>query len=410
MTSASKNFRILYAIGPGDVVQAYTDWKTGFATNTETSLTFSSQLFEFCKANDVDVWTISSHLRSELVDDGQFRIENRPKFPKEEVGGISFHVRQLRYALSLLRSAMRYKADLVIVDSGTTHWFSLILFRLMGVRVVASLHNVYWPLGYPPKKPVQKIIMFLDGIFFSRFANASLGVSPECGRQIHALAKRPVAFFQFTAQFRENEFLALKCPDFLQRPFRVMFAGRIERNKGVFDLLDIASRLQQLRPREVVFDICGGGGAFEELQSEVRKQGLESIINLHGKLIRPDLLRIYEQCHLVIVPTRSDFCEGMPMVSAEAVLAGRPVLSSRVSNALDVLDDALIEARTEDTADYTAKIIQLMDEQSSYDNAANACHHVSRQFVDRTRGKTATLGTLLEFLRPGWKAAPVSAE
>ncbi len=98
------------------------------------------------------------------------------------------------------------------------------------------------------------------------------------------------------------------------------------------------------------------------------------------------------------------------MVCAEAVLSGRPVLSSRVSNALDVLDEAIIEARTDDTEDYVAKIEQILDHRDIYDKCAGACSIASLQFIDRSRGKTAVLGKVLEALRPGWKAAPLVAE
>lgn len=404
-----QRYRILFALGPGDAVTSYRDWKSGQATISETSLTYSGQLFDFCRDNQLDVWAISSHPRSDLVDDGQFRVENRPKKPSGEAYGLQYHVKQLRYALSLLRSALRYKVDLVIIDSGTTHWFFLTLFKLLGIRVVAGMHNVFWPAGYPPKTRIKKLIMLLNGWFFSRFADASFGVSPECGRQVRILAGRAVPFFEYRAQFHEGDFRALKAPDYGLRPFRVIFAGRVERNKGVFDLIDIAAKLQQRRPHQVMFDVCGSGDAFDELQLEVVKRGLGDVVKLHGKLARPELLRVYEKSHLVIIPTRSDFCEGVPMVSAEAVLAGRPVLSSRVSNALDVLDEAIIEARTEDTEDYAAKIEQLLDHRDIYDQCAGACGGVSRQFIDRSRGKAAVLGKVLESLRPGWKAASPAA-
>ncbi len=405
-----QRYRILYAIGPGDAVQAYRDWKSGQATISETSLTYSSQLFEFCRDNQMDVWAISSHQRSELINDGQFRVENRPKKPNKACG-LRYHVQQLRYALSLLRSALRYKADLVIIDSGTTHWFFLTLFKLLGIRVVAGMHNVFWPAGYPPKSWIHKLILRLDGWFISRFLDAAYGVSPECGRQVHILAGgRPVTFFQYRAQFRKHDFSGLKLPDYELRPFRVLFASRVERNKGVFDLIDMAAELKLRRPNQVMFDICGGGSILDELRSEVAMRGLDDVVKLHGFLNRPELLRVYEQSHLVIVPTRSDFCEGMPMVCAEAVLSGRPVLSSRVSNALDVLDEAIIEARTDDTEDYVAKIEQILDHRDIYDKCAGACSIASLQFIDRSRGKTAVLGKVLEALRPGWKAAPLVAE
>lgn len=406
----SRPCRILFALGPGDAVQAYRDWKVGRATISETSLTYSGQLFDFCRDNKFDVWAISSHQRRELLDEEQYRVENRPKKPNGDARGLQYHIKELRYALSLLRSALSYKADIAIVDSGTTHWFFLTLFKLFGIKVVADMHNVYWPAGYPPKTTIKRLIMNLDGWFFSRIADASMGVSPECERQVRILAGRPTTFYQYRAQFRKADFCTLKAPNYGLRPFRVMFAGRVERNKGVFDLLGIAATLEQRRAHQVKFDVCGSGSAFDEMQQELKERGLDGVVKLHGKLDRPELLRVYERCHLVIVPTRSDFCEGVPMVSAEAVLAGRPVLSSRVSNALDVLGKAMIEARTEDTEDYVAKIEQLLDHREIYEQCVSSCNTASRQFLDRSRGKAAALGMVIQSLHPGWKASAPTGE
>ena len=48
------------------------------------------------------------------------------------------------------------------------------------------------------------------------------------------------------------------------------------------------------------------------------------------------------------------------MVAAEAILSGRPVLTSRLSNALDVLDAALVEAQPDDPASYVACLRRLI--------------------------------------------------
>lgn len=409
MSILMNRYRILCALGPGDVIRSYTDWKSGQALISETSITYSSQAFDFCRANNLEMWAIGSHPRSELIDDGQFKIENRPKKPAEACG-LQYHIRQLRYALSLLVSALRYKADLVIADSGTTHWFFLVPLKLFGINVVANLHNVYWPVGYPPKSKIQKLIMRIDQLFFSRFADAALGVSPECERQVNILASRKIPFFQYRAQFQERDFITLEKPEYQHRPFRVVFASRVERNKGVFDLLEIAERLAKNRPHQVVFDICGSGSAFAELENEVRNRGLSEIVHLKGRLNRPDLLRIYAQSHLVIVPTRSDFCEGMPMVCAEGVLAGRPVLTSRLANATDVLGGAVIEAKPEDITDYSEKIEHLLDNKEEYFQHCAACNSASLQFIDSAHNLTAALNKMLKSIRPERQANPLAME
>src|ERR1700745_1902054 len=74
LTADSVNdYRLLYAIGPGDGVRAFCDWQSGQTTITETSLTYSGQFFDFCTANGIQCWAISSNERADLAVDGLFR-------------------------------------------------------------------------------------------------------------------------------------------------------------------------------------------------------------------------------------------------------------------------------------------------------------------------------------------------
>jgi glycosyltransferase involved in cell wall biosynthesis len=165
-----------------------------------------------------------------------------------------------------------------------------------------------------------------------------------------------------------------------------MFAGRVERNKGVFDILDMADLLARSRPGRVVFDIYGDGSALEGVRDSIRRRGLKDSVVLYGKLTRPDLLDAYQKCHLVVVPTRSDFTEGLAMVAGEAVLMGRPVLASRVVPACEVLGAAAIVARTNDAADYARRIEGLLDDPASYARSVAACEGAAAQFTDPGQG------------------------
>lgn len=57
--------------------------------------------------------------------------------------------------------------------------------------------------------------------------------------------------------------------------------------------------------------------------------------------------------------TRRDFCEGMPLVCAEAMLSGKPVVTSRLSNALPVIGDTILEAQPEDIKSYAHAVRRL---------------------------------------------------
>lgn len=389
-----KPIRVLSAIGPGDVIKAYTDWKDSVRTMSETSITFSSQEFEFFAKHDVAFWVISSHPRSEFLQEGPNRIENRPRVTTKPVSGLLFHVVQVLYALSLLRSAIRFRASHAIVDSGTTHWFALFAFRLFNIELHPNFHNVYWPAGHEPRGAAKRAILRLDGLFFRHGVSSALGVSPECGRQLRVMSGRVTPFFDYRAQFVGGDFSVLPEP-VLSFPMRIMFAGRVEENKGVFDILTICELLESRHSGRFVFDICGTGNAFAALAAQVDARGLRNSVFLHGKLIRPELLKIYGHSHLVIVPTRSTFCEGLPMVCAEAVIAGRPVLTSRLSNALDALRGSVVEAREDDPLDYAAKIEALADDPMEYASLVRHTVHVRAQFMDPSFGLASALESCL---------------
>jgi hypothetical protein len=79
------------------------------------------------------------------------------------------------------------------------------------------------------------------------------------------------------------------------------------------------------------------------------------------------------------------------MTAAEAILAGRPVITNPVVPALEVLRSACIEARTNDIDSYVAAILGLIDDPSQYRALCDACPALRDQFYDRQQGLTAIL-------------------
>jgi len=144
-----------------------------------------------------------------------------------------------------------------------------------------------------------------------------------------------------------------------------MFAGRIEENKGVFDILDMAEALPT-----VEFSLCGDGQALPDITRQIGARTLRNV-KTFGKLNRPQLLERYLDAHLVIVPTRSNFTEGFAMVVAEAILLLRPVITSRVVPAAEVLPGAVICVDTDRVQGYIDAIQGLNAETYSrlVDNA-----------------------------------------
>lgn len=400
----SRSLRLLYALGPGDAVASYEAWWRGEAYPAETSLTYSGQFYDYCRdANHVG-YAISYCTRPARVDGPGMSVENRPK-PRGG-SGLRYHLAELRYGLFIVRTALRWRANIVLVDSGTTHWALLALLALARIPVIGVLHNTPWPAGHRPRRLVRRLILASEAWFWRRIARGLLSVSPECERQVQELAgDAPPLRLQYRAQYREADFAGVPPPPRSRSPFRVLFAGRVEENKGVLDLVEMARLLEAQRPGEVRFEVAGGGSAMERLKSEVARHGLGEPLQVLGRLDRPELVRAYGRCHAVIVPTRSDFAEGFAMVCAEAVLSGRPVITSPVVPAAEVLAGAVVLARTDHPASYANAIARLQDDLAAYTQLRRGCVAFRKVFFDRRHGLATALEKAVDSVRPEARAS-----
>jgi glycogen(starch) synthase len=294
--------------------------------------------------------------------------------------------------------ARRFGADLAIIDSGTTHFFALTIFRLFGVRVAVNLHNVMWPVGYEPTG-LNSLIRRLNRWFFRNVAAGGIGCSPECERQVLQESRSKIPFFQYRCQFSKDGFKP--SAGYSGGPFRIVCASRAEVNKGILDLIPIAARLRSTGAPPVIFDVCGNGPALGELEKGVAEASLNGTVIVHGRVERAELLDLYSKSHAVIVPTRSTFTEGMPMVCAEAMLSSLPVITNPVTNAADVIGDAILLARTDDANSYAVEIRKLIEDKPLYQSLRLACARYVDQFVDPARGYAVSVDSLIKSLLPG---------
>ena len=387
-----EKFDIIYVEGPGDVVESFRSWNKQEDVPSETSRTFSGQFFDYCKENSLKAYAISYNEVVKQEKTAQFLVENRPK--RILGGGALYHLSQILYGLKLVALGIRYRPKYFSVTTGVTYWFVLAPLKLLGIKIVPQLHNCLWPRGYRSTKLSRRIMLAMDGWFFRRIAAISLCVSPEIQRQIEAIThKSHGPIYQFSPQFYRRDFEHPPSPaPHALKPFSIAFAGRVERSKGVFDLLDMA---EQLRSDGVTFEICGSGSALEELRITCQQRKLEDIVTIHGKLQRPQLLAVYARAHVVIVPTRSDFDEGFAMVAAEAILMNRPVICSSVVPAVEVLKSATIEVTAENLDGYILNIRRLLSDSAYYESLCQNCWPLREQFLDGKQGLASVLSRSL---------------
>jgi glycosyltransferase involved in cell wall biosynthesis len=128
----------------------------------------------------------------------------------------------------------------------------------------------------------------------------------------------------------------IEVPPFVRRPsagpLRVVFAGRFEQHqKGVFDLPEI-DRALRARGVHVAWTVAGGGPDECELK---RRWAFNPHVQWKGRLATADLLRLYVEQDLFVLPTRF---EGFPVALLEAMAVGVvPVVSDIESGVPEIV-------------------------------------------------------------------------
>lgn len=389
-----KPLRVLYAAGPGNVIGTYNYWVKGEEDPSQVSVTYSGQFYDVCQALDAEAYVISYCKQQKLIQDGRFTIEHRP-MPWRRASRIFYHLGQLRYGLGLIVSAVRFRAHVAVVSDGTTYWFLLSLLPRLGVQVIPSLHCVLWR-KYDTPSWTEQLMLSLSRSLFAKDCAAILVVSDEIAAQVAQITEgqhRPIV--RSFPVYRREQFAGIDEPDQKRSPFRVLFVGRVERSKGVFDLLEVARRFAAEGRDYIIVDICGSGSALESLRVAATEAGVNHSFVCHGYCQKPKVRQMYSQSHVVIVPTRTDFVEGFNKVVVEGVLAGRPVVTSGVCTDLSYLGDGVVEVPPNDIKGYGDALLKLCDDGEYYEQKRRGCLGLQEQFYDKSRGWGARLKSIL---------------
>lgn len=129
-------------------------------------------------------------------------------------------------------------------------------------------------------------------------------------------------------------FEALKRTFRTNKNIKIMYSGRIDRSKGVFQLLKIAKKYP-----EVQVNFYGTGDVFDELTKISLKGNLNNVV-MHGKILYKDVVSKYFENDVFVLPTTR--VEGLPMSIIEAQFAKMPIVASDIGG----VGDAIKNGRT----------------------------------------------------------------
>ena len=187
---------------------------------------------------------------------------------------------------------------------------------------------------------LQRTVARLDGWFIRRHCAGCLVASAKIASQLVELMRceeKRISLFYPTYNREAFERFLPPAQASVRSGF---YAGRIEVEKGVFDLLQSFRQLIAAG-KNVQLDYCGDGQALSSLLEAIDKTGLADRVRTKGHLSRPELLDLLAMAQVVVVPTRSSFPEGLNQVVIEARLR-----SGRLSRPRSVPQWSLLRRRS----------------------------------------------------------------
>lgn len=391
--------RIAFISGPADARAKHHEWSSGRG-NSYFGTDYFKQFLQLAKdigaKSYILTWYGDTSERFQLED--AFTIDNQPI---TTAGGPRYYMDQLAWHVRVLMKLIAFRPNVLLLTGNQNFWWMLAPLRLFGASIIVSYHAVVWMKLRRPSL-AWRLLLQLNRFFILRPAVAIVVTSNDIERQVQHLLGRAAAKVRIVHHlptYSREQFAGIPPPDCRRDdPFRINFTSRLVKNKGVYDVIELARWLEAVRPARFRFDICGDGEELSGMQERVAELGLQNLFVFHGFCDMRRLQAVLSATDVCIVPTRSDCEAGFEMTCAEAILAGRPLVTSAVCPALEYVQAAAVEAEPENVASYGDAILKLADDPVFYESKQQACAILQDQFYEEAHGWYAAMKQAFSFV------------
>jgi glycosyltransferase involved in cell wall biosynthesis len=115
----------------------------------------------------------------------------------------------------------------------------------------------------------------------------------------------------------------------------ILYVGHIDREKGLFDLLECAKDVCNVL-KDVTFLIAGSGRDLNSLKRKTKKLGLTQRVKFLGQIEKKEVVNLYQDVDLFVFPS---YHEGLPTALLEAMSCGLPVIATDVRGNREIISD-----------------------------------------------------------------------
>jgi glycosyltransferase involved in cell wall biosynthesis len=160
----------------------------------------------------------------------------------------------------------------------------------------------------------------------------------------------------------------------------LLYHGRVDRRKGVLDLLDAFAQLAPARPALRLL-ISGIGPDLEEVRRRVALAPWRAQVELAGYVEYDDVPQVYHRADIFVSPT---YAEGFSNTILEAMASGLPCVAAEAVGVVDCLrhDDNGLLMPPGDVPALTAALARVLDDETLRARlSATALHEVRTTYA-----------------------------
>ena len=129
------------------------------------------------------------------------------------------------------------------------------------------------------------------------------------------------------------EHKALDVPTPVSDKVHFLFLGKIGKNKGIYDLIEVLQERREELLGKCLFTI-GGNGEVEKLQALIEQYDLHSLVSYVGFVTGEDKERLLAQSQVYILPS---YNEGLPISILEAMSYRMPIIATAVGGIPEIV-------------------------------------------------------------------------
>ena len=174
----------------------------------------------------------------------------------------------------------------------------------------------------------------------------------------------------------------------------IIYMGRINEKKGIWDLLDAVKRINLSLPENTVFQIYGEDETGK-LENRIAEMGLEKRVEIKGWIGEQEKQNAYLNAMIMVLPT---YIEGLSMTVLESMAYGVPVITTGITTMPELLGgitDMIVPGDTEALAE---KIVELGQDQSKRKEISRKEFEKVKKYFSKTEMISKTIEVYHELI------------